>query len=1157
MILDDTKGARTQQIWNIYYHVFIDTESFDLLQSQAEKLLGFAASLEEWEKSPYGSFLRYCDRKTFVNIIKLWELSAVKRSNQQRYEQVQGLVKGQWNAAKQLRSTKTQAGSLALNGLRAAAPLLREAMTGTSKSYKTYWQSGTCFGDKKAIKKSGIANPMFACLRSGLILHYGTNPLWGFHLSLEHVKLSADSPLHHLSAQISGSALPKELSVALLQFEAWCGALREATTKWTIRFVNSDALALCHVLRHHRANDESRTSHWYRGSWNYAAFVLDTIDYDKGGAAPKSFDVIDTSNLIDHLGSLNVLAAAVPLLSCNSFSILRTEMLLPREADVAASAKTLLSGDLPTMALLLGLKAVQYWTDATATWHINESVVQTFSGTNAIIQALSRHIVLWKPADLEHLQYHVDELATNLYKIYLEMFSDESWARKFELLGIANKDQMLKQIQAYELYSRAGLAVILNLIKQAGVVDWQPFINHLVELILNGRTLNMGPHHVQSLFAHLDIFGLCPLERYHGFQQHLAVGPFCHWPDMPTVVCVTLVVPHVTVSMFDDLLKGNGTPLCHLQLQSSVMGAESIYSDIQLGFGTVTDSGTPYTAGYSISIEDDVKGCKGNSPLIVSAIVSTGSLINEGDPACGVVFGLKNTPSNLVAFGKKLGMMLHLHRSSVGRKDVFVTEYRPNMTGHASVKSTFVSPTNPGKWIATSILQRSMLIHVADEDVTIVVQPRFDTSCVKTIGLQIRYDIKSPVAQKSLQGAAAIKFNLPNPFTLVLKIGNGFCHTFRLPLPLDCARGSTRIARKSLWVEYQAPVATLALLATRPDSVFPVMQDAKSDPVLEHLHYVLPDCLPKLHVGKSNSHAKWLMMCTSIAATMTATELSMQKKASLINITNKPGRLGIKESLYMMFMHVFGLCDRERATIFGVQSALGRIALVIVDAARMDTSNQAVFLDAAVIPIRNENGADVARIVSTVQGHKLVTLMSDDNEIPFWLHLLPTFAERCRTWTHKATCEYKAKGASIPLSTQFLNQSMCTCGTGIFPEGYLKDLKQFKALSKYAVRVAIPVIYASPISPDASTLPSSFKDTAKPKPKPAAPVSTQRPAAAKPRIENLDAKKGACFTCAAKKGKEGPKLLSCGGCNYAQYCSKACQVKDWKEEHKHMCKQLK
>jgi hypothetical protein len=678
-----------------------------------------------------------------------------------------------------------------------------------------------------------------------------------------------------------------------------------------------------------------------------------------------------------------------------------------------------------------------------------------------------------------------------------------------------------------------------------------------VELVLNDSTLNMGPHYFQSLVAHLDMFGLCPLERYHGYQQHLMAGPFRKWPDMPAVVSVTLVVPHVSVSMFDDLLKGNGTPICHLQLQSSVIRGESIYPDIQLGFGTVTASGTPFTDGYTVCVKDDPKGCKGVSPLIVSAAVSTGSLIDGGDPACGVVFGLKHTPSNLAALGKKLGMMLHLHKSSVGRKDVFVTKNRPNMEAHASMHHAVVQAGESGRRTNTLSQQTNKLISNTDDDVTVVVQPRFDVRVTKVSALHVRFNINAPTLQKALQNAAIVSFDLLDPFTLVLKMSNGFAHTFILPLPLDYIHGLTRVARKSLWVEYQAPVTSLAVLAPRPGSVFPVMRDSRSTPVLEHLHYVMPDCLPNVHVGKSNSHAKWVELCTSIAATMSATEFSIQKRASFSNIASKPGRLGIKESIYMMYMHVFGLCNRERAAVFNLQSASAGIALIIVDAVRMDTSNQSVFLDAAVIPFNKKNGPALLQIVQTMQHQnmQLVSLLADENEIPLWLHLLPAFVERCRPWTHKATCEYKAKGANIPLSTQLFAQIMCTCGTGIFPEEYLKNNKQVKAFLKHAVRAAIPVIYASPVSPGSGALPFPFKNTANPQP--GADNQARKAATAKLRIEDLDLKKGICFACDAKMGKDKPELLSCGGCKFAQYCSKECQVKDWRAEHKHMCKQLK
>jgi hypothetical protein len=87
-----------------------------------------------------------------------------------------------------------------------------------------------------------------------------------------------------------------------------------------------------------------------------------------------------------------------------------------------------------------------------------------------------------------------------------------------------------------------------------------------------------------------------------------------------------------------------------------------------------------------------------------------------------------------------------------------------------------------------------------------------------------------------------------------------------------------------------------------------------------------------------------------------------------------------------------------------------------------------------------------------------------------------------------------------------MEQFMCTCGVGVFPKGLLKTLKHFKLIEKYAVRVAIPVIFASPISSSGSG-PAT-------KSSPAVGTKTQAAKPAKaPRLEDLSAKEGSCFAC--------------------------------------------
>jgi MYND finger len=47
--------------------------------------------------------------------------------------------------------------------------------------------------------------------------------------------------------------------------------------------------------------------------------------------------------------------------------------------------------------------------------------------------------------------------------------------------------------------------------------------------------------------------------------------------------------------------------------------------------------------------------------------------------------------------------------------------------------------------------------------------------------------------------------------------------------------------------------------------------------------------------------------------------------------------------------------------------------------------------------------------------------------------------------------------------------------------------------------------------------------------------------------------------CARRTGDKtaSKELLRCAGCKKARYCSRECQTKDWKEQHKATCKSMK
>jgi hypothetical protein len=76
-----------------------------------------------------------------------------------------------------------------------------------------------------------------------------------------------------------------------------------------------------------------------------------------------------------------------------------------------------------------------------------------------------------------------------------------------------------------------------------------------------------------------------------------------------------------------------------------------------------------------------------------------------------------------------------------------------------------------------------------------------------------------------VQGGCNIVLEAHDPFTLILKIGTTFQKAVSLPLPLNTDSSSTKIARRSLYITYTAPVATLEALALRPDTICPTRFD--------------------------------------------------------------------------------------------------------------------------------------------------------------------------------------------------------------------------------------------------------------------------------------------------------------------------------------------
>ena len=114
--------------------------------------------------------------------------------------------------------------------------------------------------------------------------------------------------------------------------------------------------------------------------------------------------MIDTSNLTDHLGAINVLVATAPLLSAERSSTLYTEVLVKQGDNLKDLADSMICGDFTTMSMLFGLLPIEYLTNATSISNMEDRLMNIKISSNNSSDAPKgqlRSRIVWKK-DIVH-----------------------------------------------------------------------------------------------------------------------------------------------------------------------------------------------------------------------------------------------------------------------------------------------------------------------------------------------------------------------------------------------------------------------------------------------------------------------------------------------------------------------------------------------------------------------------------------------------------------------------------------------------------------------------------------------------------------------------------------------------------------------------------
>lgn len=1139
MIIDDVDAKYDASIWDIYYQMRIDRTSDDLLRTQAKKLVASSATIDTWKQSKYSSQLKFCDTATLADARMTWLFYSNSREKadtaiiNKRLDTVVDTA---------TRMKQSRGDGIVTTGWRSAAPAHAHARSVMDMDalYKRFWKQGTVDTTDEASAKANLPNLMFLTVDSTSSLHYGADPLLGFHLATAYTPLEPQSELY-IPEKESGQ-LQKVVDAARLEFRQWSASFRRRAGSFTLRFFVGDAIAFAHTLQNAHASG-SPTAGLYRNKYQLEPLTLMESDYGATGSAPLRFDIVDTSNLCDHVGPLNLLTAVSPLLLNNLASTLYTEVIPKATKSRKEVLDTMLCGDTPTVSTLIGLFPAEYWTNASCVPYGDEGFLDAIgdvqdpgqpSDTSHQGQMFLR--VAWKrppclasSADTSDLslipiRFSKEDLAQVLYRIYLRMFDDEDWTKKFADLGLNASAPSQRHLNPQPQYHRGGLAAFLRLVQRRVICDdWDKTMALFLDLVDQGTKASMGMHCFQELCAYLHIFGAHTASVFNSrnLVSGMSITPQASggqhlraWTNIAPVICITLKVPRKYLKAFteeDPLSYGVPAVYCRVANGGSW---ENFFPACQFTFGDASTTGVRHSDGFEVYVTEDKDGWAGSSALIVTFYTPSWAILQDYSSAT-VSFGLYSTPLMLSRFMKYYGPTLTIYETAMDNaENVCITKYAPHQQAFPTVSGFTVDQlAGPGNIEGASIQ-------------TLTAGGHPQTGCLVTmIG---RLDIGCETHRAALKDGASVTIENPTPCHSTVTLGQMQPLDIFFPVPVLRTDQKIRIARKSSYVEIIAQVAKVSNSAEFPTSFWhPLyLTGNKKVPLawsMPHLHLEKQPPLDLRQVSKLG----WLN--THLSLQWSNRERRMRDNASLPRSPGEGARLDLKESLYGLLVQFAGLHGHKSAAIFGI-SIPGKedgSILIFPHKLRIDLATRSVVLDCAVLPLHAGIMPKLTRFLRGL-GNGAVQIKVDEAELRVWKQTLPSWVERCRAdWGHGDGCEYRAAGR-IPLSDRHGDdeQPLCSCGQGIFPGGFtLPKVPGWLSMArKYSTRAAISPVFWAPFADEAYVAPTGDQGT--------------------PRLF--------CKVCGAKQKKDGKPLMKCGGCRLVQYCSVECQKKDWKT-HKTLC----
>ncbi|KAH6847648.1 hypothetical protein B0I37DRAFT_431407 [Chaetomium sp. MPI-CAGE-AT-0009] len=992
ILLDDNENILLRQIWNIYYNFHLDDSELQILETQAEKLVSLSYTLRDWHASPYGATLRFCDEATLALVHHIWAEYAEEACPTMRANHPH--ARAFWyalNTARTKQHDEHQATEQDVS--RSCAPLAMEMAKDLLFTTHQHWEEGLVSTEPlptSSDEEPGIPNPLFAApILTFSALKWPTNPLLSFHLGAAQAKLTRSSFLYMDNKHEPFSEIQERIvKSAFTQFADWTDAFREAAPRTVIRFTACEAFALCYTLRFHQKAGAT-SCEFYRGKHGFDVFNLAQPEYyGETGKAPNQFDIIDTSTLSQSVSMLNLLVSAGPLLKDGPSSTLYTADLFTRREF---NFKKLLHEQSTSISILLGLVPTEYWTNAMTVSPVDQLLTawSDEAATRGDKDPSFRSRISWKQIkhiagkqSLPTLHVQIPDLVNLVYTVNCNTFfggSPPAWASSPE-----DTELLLDKHVPISLHQPATIGAFLSTIGDRSKTDpvllWDKFLKTFVEHHITNR--GAGDHVGAFIFEVPALpFGLA--ESLGPGARRAVAPPFSKWSATLRAVAITVVVPPecwTRLKALADVRADQSTqPALEISghLSTNNAGGQghrvtTVYSDLQISFGTPTTEGSRDHANFTVRVQEDEAGWNGTSPMIVSYYVPADfAEVLFGNGTVGI------TTIRLSTESAQLKQPMEIpkcdYETPLRDEDhVYITKTRPGQNFRAANEGSLRS--------LRGFRNRFSARDEAPEVPSDTIFTASFTELGDIITITGRINITSAKGRKLLTDKAPVQVEQASPFTLDVIIGNkveGITIPLTFPAPVNRDSSRTRIARKSAYVEVIVPPA-------KPDTD-PKVLDTFFLPTVNHVPGQPPatlniphlnlDALPILSLADNDKHGNGFI--TTLASLMFSPRERLQRgqpphgaatsgtdnTATTGTATTSTGappsppsaRLNLKESLYTMFMLASGQQQGgppQPTQIFALSLPdTGVHMLLFVGAVRLDGPHGSVVLDAAALPL--------------------------------------------------------------------------------------------------------------------------------------------------------------------------------------------------------------